>query len=426
MTDDPSVQFKGDPFFELGSNKEWNALIGNQGNEENYIDGYIEAATELVTAIINNKILSSRDTLVLPILYTGRHALELTLKFSITKLHQMGKLKDGPKLDHDIKSHWNCLHSSTIGDQTIQHLVAELEPFITSLDMIDKDGQELRYPENRSKQKSLAEYSLVNILQVRTGLDSMAEVLTKLRCRILAFRDELQTGSYTVNCSRNDLKNIASMLGNRNSWREDGFEQAKQTVMERYNLSGKKFSDAVTKILGSRGLSTIVGHETGLTYLSDENVILVMDEWNKLHPANRPQEGNLDTENSNHIQPMSNLIEAAMKPDLVELEVIKNVLGMLSLEEIADLEALFDVGRGKLFGELYDDLLEKRVQSFQNEASLENAVSHLMSKTNLFECVTYGCKIVGRPSLSEKLMKLRSTCQQHGTVYQAKSDASKQ
>ena len=407
MTDEPSVQFKGDPFFELGSNKKWNAIIGKQGNEENYIDGYIEAATELVTAIINNKILSSRDTLVLPILYTGRHALELTLKFSIDKLHQMGKLKDGPKLDHNIKSHWNCLHSNTIGDQTIQHLVAELEPFITSLDRIDKDGQELRYPENRSAQKSLKEFSLVNILQVRAGLDAMTKILTKLRCRILVFSDELQTGSYTVNCSRNDLKNIASMLGNRNFWKKDSFEQVRQAVMEHYNLSGKKFSDAVTKILDSRDLSTLVGQETSLTHLSDENVILVMDEWNKLHQASKFQEENPGTENSCRIQSMSNLIEAALNPDLVELEVVKNVLGMLSLEEIVDLEVLFDIGRGNLFGELYDDLLEKRVQSFQKEASLENIVSHLMSKTNLFECITHGCKIVGRPSLSEKLMKSR-------------------
>ena len=410
MIDEPSVQFKGDPFFELGSNREWNAMVGRQGNEENYIDGYIEAATELVSAVINKKMLLSRDTLALPILYTGRHALELTLKFSINKLHQMGKLKDGPKLDHDIKSHWNCLHSSTIGDQTIQHLVAELEPFITSLDMIDKDGQELRYPENRSKQESLENFYLVNILQVRAGLDAMAKILTKLRSRVLDFEDELQTDSHTSNCSRNDLKNIASVLGDRNSWREYRFKQAKRAVMQRYSLSSNKFSDAVTKILGSRELSTLVGQEHDLTYLSDESVIFVMGEWNKLHQADKSQEEELGTDSSDRIKSISSYFEAALNPDLAkrEREVIKNALNILSLEEIADLEVLFNIGRERLFGEHYDGLLKAKVQSFQKEASLEDTVRDLILKTNFFECVTHGCKIVGRPSLSEKLMKSRA------------------
>ena len=33
-----------DPFFRLTGDTEWNACIGPQGHEENYVDGYMEAA----------------------------------------------------------------------------------------------------------------------------------------------------------------------------------------------------------------------------------------------------------------------------------------------------------------------------------------------------------------------------------------------
>ena len=50
-------------------------------------DGYIEAALELASAVLDKKLVASRDTLAMPILYNGRHALELSLKFAINRLH---------------------------------------------------------------------------------------------------------------------------------------------------------------------------------------------------------------------------------------------------------------------------------------------------------------------------------------------------
>ena len=66
----------------------WNACIGIQGYEENYLDGYIEAAIELADAIIEKELYGKHDTLVLPILYNARHSVELTLKFSTDRLIQ--------------------------------------------------------------------------------------------------------------------------------------------------------------------------------------------------------------------------------------------------------------------------------------------------------------------------------------------------
>ena len=93
MTDTSSTPTTEDPFFAAVLNSEWIALLGEQGNEQNYLTGYIEAAIALASAVIDKRLISSRDTLVMPILYTGRHALELTLKFSINRLRRMGAIQ---------------------------------------------------------------------------------------------------------------------------------------------------------------------------------------------------------------------------------------------------------------------------------------------------------------------------------------------
>jgi hypothetical protein len=77
-----------DPFFWLPADSEWNACIGRQGDEDNCVDGYIEAAIELADAVIEKRMYGNRDTLVMPILYNARHALELLLKFVINQLHE--------------------------------------------------------------------------------------------------------------------------------------------------------------------------------------------------------------------------------------------------------------------------------------------------------------------------------------------------
>jgi hypothetical protein len=76
-----------DPFFGLQNDSEWNALIGTQGDEENYVDGYIAAAIELASAVVEKRMYGERDTLV--ILYNARHGLELSLKVVVNRLNQM-------------------------------------------------------------------------------------------------------------------------------------------------------------------------------------------------------------------------------------------------------------------------------------------------------------------------------------------------
>ncbi len=162
-----------DPFFEKIHGGEWNAFVGIQGDAENYVDGYIEAALELAAAVLDKRLYGSRDTLVMPILYNCRHGLELSLKYAIDRLHKTGMLTTGHPANHDIESHWQHLQAGAVGsvnalgDSTLRRLVAELEPYVKSLAAIDDDGQELRYAKNRNGQASLSDKAIVNLCHIR-------------------------------------------------------------------------------------------------------------------------------------------------------------------------------------------------------------------------------------------------------------------
>ncbi len=136
----------GDPFFSLIYDSEWNACIGRQGTEENYVDGYMEAALELASAVIDKRQYGKRDTLAMPILYNARHALELSQKFVLDRLCEASVIAIPRPTDHDIKSHWTLIASAPLGDADLRKHVSDLAPFIESLRRIDADGQQFRVP----------------------------------------------------------------------------------------------------------------------------------------------------------------------------------------------------------------------------------------------------------------------------------------
>lgn len=390
-----------DPFFEVIHDAEWNACISDQGDELNYVDGYLEATLELVAAVIDKKMMASRDTLAMPILYNGRHALEIALKFAVNRLHQMGVLSSRHEANHDILSHWKLLNDENIGDATIRELIRELETFVVSLSKIDDDGQELRYAENRDGEKSLSDHVLVNLQHIRSSLEKMVEILTRLKYRVLELGDERPTGSHTRNCSRSDLKEMAVILGNQETWKNDSFFKKKAMARARFDLSSGKFSDAIDTIRQSRELAALVGIETPLAYISDEKALFAMEQWIKHQPEPEAASGPIVTSFSNlDWETMRESAELSRKLD----KVIEN---NLSNEEFSDIEVLFYVGRDNEFGEYYKEMLERTVKEHQLAESRWKGIHHIMSKMNLFEDLVRGCEIVGRPSLAEKLRALK-------------------
>jgi hypothetical protein len=71
---------------------------------------------ELVTTVIEKGMLEKRDTVVLPILYNARHAIELILKFAVRRLGEIGTLSNSKRPDHDIQDYFELLERADLGD----------------------------------------------------------------------------------------------------------------------------------------------------------------------------------------------------------------------------------------------------------------------------------------------------------------------
>ena len=134
---------------------------------------------------MDKKLFASHDTLAMPILFSGPHGLEVSLKFAIKRPHAIGMVPQLHRPDHHIQSHWTHLRNAKVGDATARRLIDELEPFVRSLAKIDEDGQELRYAENSDGQRSLSGVAIVNLPHVRASLEAMSRILTSLKYRIL-------------------------------------------------------------------------------------------------------------------------------------------------------------------------------------------------------------------------------------------------
>lgn len=378
-----------DLFFDLSGDTEWNACIGRQGDEENYADGYIEAAIELAAAVLEKRMYEKRDTLVLPILYNGRHAIELTLKLVIGELVRARILSDGHPKNHDIASHLAFLESKAIPDELFKERLSALQPYVDSLAQIDDDGQELRFHKNRDGQRSMEGRALANIAVIRESLGTLQEALKNLKHRSYSLCEEWWTGTRTTHCSRRDLVEIAGMLPKRENWATAEFDECKRRIKERLALGNRQFSLALNKIQETRGLSGLIGIETDLTHLSDDKAAWLLKQWDQLHPP-RTEADDLGTD-------YFKLDRAAMLQRMGDnAKVHEAITRELTEDEFADAETVYYLGRDGVFPELYEPRLESKKREFRARNNFRQEVRDLMSKTNFRRHFVEGLRSVGR------------------------------
>jgi hypothetical protein len=390
-----------DPFFALNPDSTWNACIRQQGEEENYLDGYMEAAIQLAGDVIDKRMYEKRDTLVLPILYNARHAVELALKFVIDRLEAAGLIARAGRPNHDIKVYWDRLDGASLGDEKLRQTINALKPFVDNLYRIDSDGQELRYHLKRSGDPSLPHQSLINLQVVRASLCQLSDILSVLRNRALLFIDERGTDACTDRCSRRDLLTIAQLLPCRDSWEDAGFDKQKASVKTRYNLSDSDFSEALTVIQSNREWNAILGVETELLHISDDEVVWVVDQWQRLHRARAEDDQIIAVKVSDRATLLAMLQDSAAKPEVIA-EVEMRIVG----DKLAELEAMFYLGRDRLYPENH----KQRVERARKEHAVANdpraKIVHLIDKINFLHCLQQSALKLGRLSLANRLSKM--------------------
>lgn len=279
----------------------------------------------------------------------SRHAIELALKFTTDRLLEADLLKnDGIKRDHNIRVYWERLNGADVGDEKLRTVIAGLKPFVESVSRIDADGQELRYHRNRDNDRSLSEYSTANLKLIQHSLRELEKLLRDLKYRSVDFVDEWKSGC-TARCSRRDLFEIARMMPVRKDWATKAFDDQKEKVKARFQLSNRQFSNALHTIQGNREMAAIVGIENDLLYLTDDDVMWVAEQWRRVHPVRDENENGgmgLDYFDASRFEGMKERLA-------LYAQVIEAIKDRLSGDALADLEAIFYIERDRIFTEYY-------------------------------------------------------------------------
>ena len=397
-----------DPFFRLTGDTEWNACIGPQGHEENYVDGYMEAALYLSRAVLEKQLHISRDTLVLPILYNARHAIELALKYVTKQLCEAGLVSEQPEMNHRIEDLFQQLGKIGFKDCQFQELAHRLSPFVQSLAAIDADGQELRYAQNKKREISLKNRALANLQVVHASLQELSDVLQSLKRRTRIWCEEHQTDTFTNRFSRNDLMRIAQRLAEEPTLRGTQFEreanysEIREELKRNYSVGNRPLDEAIKVIKNHRQMGSLLGIEFHLKSLTDEKINFISARWTKRHPPRPPGEPSTCILKSSDLS-----TEMRRFLDGGDQEVTEELLRGLSRDEIVDWHTVFYLGRDGYRCEDYDWLYEQHQQELRLYDDLWEQVDHLVSKTNLLRELVRGLRLLGRRNLADEILASR-------------------
>ncbi|MBV7259005.1 hypothetical protein [Erythrobacter crassostreae] len=393
-----------DPFFERVRDGEWNACVGTQGFELNYVEGFLDAAAIVADALVDGEMFGGRDTLAMPILYNARHGLELALKFVIGSLARSGMIADRPgDPDHDIFAYWEHLDAQSVPDHRSRELVTKLRPFVVSLDAIDKNGGELRYFENRDGRRSLGRNPTIHLKLVRANVHRLKSLVRALTDRVEGLEVEWPTGTFTKLLSRTDLVEVAKMLGPRSTWTEADFDDRRKAVKVRFGIGNGPLTEAINTIERSGELGVHLGKLSRPEHLTGERLIELADLWLAAHPP-RQGDGKVAFLTS---QDISQLLENGL-PEQAKLDQM--VLERFSLEEVADAETLYYVGTVPLLGEEYEaklrSVLAQHEVASKAQGSRWDKVHHIMSKTSFLAGLMRGLRRTGSPDMADAISEL--------------------
>lgn len=150
--------------------------------ESEFIDSFLEAAKMLAKASRHNSVpmpgvyVFYKYSLVLPVLYMVRHCMELSIKRAI-------RLVGGnPKRKHKLDGLWSSFLSKLPKERTSEdeEVLRYMHDFVKYIDLLDDNGEKLRYPEGNDQELSQDIFYWVDSVAVTETLDCFVKQLNAL------------------------------------------------------------------------------------------------------------------------------------------------------------------------------------------------------------------------------------------------------
>ena len=364
--------------FKFGANTNFNSCVGKNGINDifTYESGYENATNILIQYIKNDQGLI--DILVYPIIYSARHKIELFLKSQLLALLHIKKqvkniTDDKIKLTHDLKILWNQLKDLTDIDERYNHLITELDEYITDYYDIDLSGETFRYPYSIDNIQHLTNFTCINIEEFEKRFLELTEICDEIRYLTDFLISEYEQKTIINNLSRPQIEQIAIKLPQYNAWENDDFKKIKQNIMNEYEISSNTFSKIINLIKKHKLFSQYIGIENPIYELK----IIELKKY------------------INHYKKYQIYLNQNSYSSEKKIEVTKKICEDLSDISIKALSVLYQIGFHDRYCEEYEALLKLR----KDETPFDIIYYKLLDKGIILEKIKKGLENMGQKSL---------------------------
>lgn len=396
-----------------GSEPTWaNACVGENGAPGiiDYASGFAAAANALLdSAIATQGIELTVDTLVYPVCFTMRHAIELFLKSAAVDLIRIGEMRGvglpsfSDKESHDLGVIWRYVkgHALTT-DERLAEIVRGLDEYVLDVAAMDASGQVFRYPFDLENKKYLTKIGIINFLVLKVRFNEVERLLLALSRMTEKLVEEYRWGTFTKKLSRHQLRQLATELPPRSAWQEASFDDVKATLMAKYKLSSNDFSKALKLIQQRHEMAACIGIQVPIPGFTLEALQRFFDHWCEVNELNHV------------IEPPpprivgSGELHDALRDHATRQVSEKALASEISFEEFAAIQALFEFEGEAPVSEAFDRVLsiyQKRIDRHRADPDeYLRVLSRMMGNMRAFERILYSLDMLGQTEALEAVL----------------------
>lgn len=389
-----------------------NACVGENGAPDiiDYASGFATAANALLdSAIATQGIKLTVDTLVYPVCFTMRHAIELFLKAVAEDLIRIGEMRSvalppfSHKESHDLGVIWRYVkdHALTT-DERLAGIVRELDEYVLDVAAMDASGQVFRYPFDLDNRKHLTEIGIINFLILKERFNEVERLLLALSRMTEKLVEEYCWGTFTKKLSRHQLRQLATELPRRSAWQEASFDEVKVALMAKYKLSSNDFSKALKLIQQRHEMAACIGMQVPIPGFSLEALQRFFDHWCKVnelkHVIEPPPPRGVGLGELHYV----------LREHATRQVSVKALASEISVEEFAVIQALFEFEGEAPVSEAFDRVLsihQERIGRYRADPDeYLRVLSRMMGKMTVFERILYSLDMLGQTDAVEAVL----------------------
>jgi hypothetical protein len=392
-----------------------NACVGENGSPQiiDYANGFSAAANILLDKVIEDEgIHHYVDELVYPIGFNIRHAVELRLKATAVSLKKLSSHRSKiPDFDlagsHDIGLIWKYIKNNSESlDKRYKAVIIKLNRYIIDIADIDATGQVFRYPFSTENKKHLVDVAVINLLLLKYKFKNLEKILGELHDLNMELVDEYAFKSYTSKLSRADLFEVAKMLPPRNEWGETTFNDVKERIKAKFDISSNELSKALNIIQGHYELAQYIHATPRLPNTTLSLLELFLDCWVRLNDLDRIKNPKPIEINSDNFR--TDGIEGMIRRSELKAECWKELEFRINPRFIAEITALYyfadDSKYTENFQRYFDSHVGEITWEFEKHPSMfKQTVLHMLTKTTGLENILYSLYRLGQSEFAENI-----------------------